>query len=96
MAAVIPGGNGVFRNTVTIGGQVQATWKRTARAKRIDITVLPLPGWRPTKAVRASVERAFVPYGEFRHRHGGGVRLTWAPVHDHQEFARPIPSRNSW
>ncbi|MFI0433201.1 MAG: DNA glycosylase AlkZ-like family protein, partial [Candidatus Nanopelagicales bacterium] len=65
MAAVIPGGNGVFRNTVTIGGQVQATWKRTARAKRIDITVLPLPGWRPTKAVRASVERAFVPYGEF-------------------------------
>lgn len=68
MAAVIPGGNGVFRNTVTIAGQVKATWTRTTRAtraKRIDITVLPLPRWRPTKAVRARVERAFKPYGEF-------------------------------
>ncbi|MFM2438353.1 MAG: hypothetical protein RLZ55_1172, partial [Actinomycetota bacterium] len=65
MAAVIPGGNGVFRNTVTIDGQVRATWTRTARAKRIDITVLPLPGWRETRAARAAVESAFVPYGEF-------------------------------
>ena len=34
---------------------------RTTRAKRIDVTVLLLPGWRTTKAVRTRLERAFCP-----------------------------------
>ena len=29
------------------------------------VPVLPLPGWRTTKAVRTRLERAFKPYGEF-------------------------------
>ena len=65
MAAVIPGGNGMFRSTVVIDGQVRATWKRTMRSKRIDITVEPLAGWRPGKVVKKSVDQQFAAFGDF-------------------------------
>ena len=46
MAAVIPGGNGIFRSTVVLNGQVKATWKRTVKKARVDVQVLLLGGWR--------------------------------------------------
>ncbi|MGV1037434.1 MAG: winged helix DNA-binding domain-containing protein [Candidatus Nanopelagicales bacterium] len=65
MAAVIPGGNGMFRSTVVIDGQVRATWKRTMRSKRIDIAVESLAGWRPTKTMQKTVDQQFAAFGDF-------------------------------
>lgn len=65
MAAVIPGGNGMFRSTVVIDGQVRATWKRTMRSKRIDIAVEPQGGWRPSKAAQEAVGKQFAAFGDF-------------------------------
>ncbi len=65
MDAVIPGGNGMFRNTVVIGGQVVATWTRKMRARRIDIEIHPLPAWRPSTAADQRLAKAFDRYGEF-------------------------------
>ncbi|MFZ1653060.1 MAG: hypothetical protein WAT42_06650, partial [Candidatus Nanopelagicales bacterium] len=52
-------------STVVIDGQVRATWKRTMRSKRIDITVEPLAGWRPGKVVKKSVDQQFAAFGDF-------------------------------
>jgi winged helix DNA-binding protein len=42
LAAVIPGGNGVFQSTLVRGGRVAATWKRTLGRKAVTVTVQPL------------------------------------------------------
>jgi hypothetical protein len=42
LAAVIPGGNGVFQATLVRGGRVAATWKRTLGRKAVTVTVQPL------------------------------------------------------
>lgn len=65
MAAVIPGGNGVFRNTVVVDGQVRATWRRSVKAKRVDVEVLPLGGWRPTQVQRTRLVAVFDRFGAF-------------------------------
>lgn len=65
MAGVIPGGNGIFRNTVVLGGQVVATWTKAVKATRVDITVLPLGGWQPGRAVRARLERKFDGFARY-------------------------------
>lgn len=65
MAAVIPGGNGIFRNTVVVDGQVRATWKRAVKSARVDIEVLPLGGWRVTRALRARLSGAFDGFAQF-------------------------------
>lgn len=66
MGAVIPGGNGMFRNTVVIGGQVVATWTRKTRAHRIDVEVHPLAPWRASSAAEQRLVKAFDRYGEFQ------------------------------
>jgi len=38
---VVPGGNGIFRPIVVIGGQVQGTWKRSLKKNGVEITVEP-------------------------------------------------------
>ncbi|MCB0914702.1 MAG: AlkZ family DNA glycosylase [Actinobacteria bacterium] len=65
MAAVIPGGNGVFRNTIVVGGRVAATWTRKVRAKRIDVEVHTLSDWRPSAAAQRRLAKAFDRFGEF-------------------------------
>jgi hypothetical protein len=42
LAAIIPGGNGVFQSTLVRGGRVMATWKRTIDRKGVTVTVQPL------------------------------------------------------
>jgi len=42
LAAIIPGGNGVFQSTIVRGGRVVATWKRTLGRKAVTVTVQPL------------------------------------------------------
>ena len=38
---IVPGGNGVFRPTVVVGGRVVGTWKRRLRKNAIDLTLDP-------------------------------------------------------
>ncbi|MGF1646096.1 MAG: winged helix DNA-binding domain-containing protein [Kineosporiaceae bacterium] len=42
LAAVVPGGNGVFRWTLVRDGRVVATWQRKRTAAAVRMTVLPL------------------------------------------------------
>jgi hypothetical protein len=42
LAAVIPGGNGVFQSTLVRSGRVMATWKRVIGRKGVTVTVQPL------------------------------------------------------
>lgn len=60
---VVPGGNGIFRPTIVVGGRVAATWTRTVRGARVDIAVEPfvdLDG-----AQRAAAERSLGSYAHF-------------------------------
>lgn len=41
-AVIVPGGNGMFRSTVVINGEVVGTWRRTPRAKGVQLEVEPL------------------------------------------------------
>ncbi len=38
---VVPGGNGVFGNTLVVDGRVVGTWKRREMARRVEITATP-------------------------------------------------------
>src|SRR3712207_8854037 len=42
LAAIIPGGNGVFQATLVRAGRVVATWKRTLGRTSVTVTVQPL------------------------------------------------------
>jgi hypothetical protein len=55
LAAIIPGGNGVFQSTLVRAGRVVATWKRTITAKGVTVTVLPLTSFT-TQDHRAASE----------------------------------------
>jgi hypothetical protein len=60
LAAVVPGGNGVFRSTLVHAGRVVATWTRTLGKKAVTVEVQPL-----ATIDRPAVERALRPYAEF-------------------------------
>ncbi|WP_433361618.1 winged helix DNA-binding domain-containing protein [Actinoplanes sp. CA-142083] len=66
LAAIIPGGNGVFQSTLVRDGRVVATWKRVLGSKGVTVTVLPLASL-PAKAA----EKALAPFADFL-----GVPLT--------------------
>ena len=72
MAAVIPGGNGVFRSTLVRGGRVMATWKRTLTAKAAKVEVIPLHPVPKTQRKRA--EAALQPYADFV---GRNLTVAW-------------------
>lgn len=59
----VVGANGLFNPSVIIGGRVAATWKRTLRKDRVDIS------WMPLRALTASelkgIARAAKGYGRF-------------------------------
>ena len=53
---VVPGGNGVFRPTVVVGGRVVGTWKRRLKKNAIDLTLEPFtpPGDWEERALEAA------------------------------------------
>jgi hypothetical protein len=54
---VAPGGNGVFCPTLVLDGQVVGTWRRTARAKSVDLEASPFAALKPA-AKKTFVEPA--------------------------------------
>jgi len=63
LAAVVPGGNGIFRSTLVRGGRVVGTWTRTLGKKAVTIEIQPLTDLGP--AERARAEEALQPYAAF-------------------------------
>jgi hypothetical protein len=57
---VVPGGNGVFRATLLLGGRVVGTWGRTIRARGVAITATPFAPL-PERTVR-TLESALHAY----------------------------------
>ena len=51
-ARIVPGGNGVFKATIVVGGRVIGTWKRTAKAKE-NVVEPTLWGAKPTQLATA-------------------------------------------
>jgi hypothetical protein len=72
MAAIIPGGNGVFQSTIVRGGRVIASWKRTLTKTKATVTVQPLT--RLAAAERSRVQDALKPY---THYLGRPLNITW-------------------
>jgi hypothetical protein len=61
---IVPGGNGVFRSTIVVDGQVAGTWRREkATAKRVAISLQPFSelSGAGLRLVRARLDR----YAEF-------------------------------
>ena len=70
---VVPGGNGVFQATLVKDGRAVGVWKRSLKAKTVDIAVTPLVTVGDTD--RRAFEREFAAYGAFL---GREPRVTWA------------------
>ena len=64
--AIVPGGNGMFKPTIVVDGEVVGTWKRTVRAGEIVIDAMPFHGL-PAGA-GPGLERAARSYGAFMGR----------------------------
>jgi hypothetical protein len=47
---IVPGGNGMFRPTVVVGGRVVGTWARAARGNRRGVTATPFTEFSPEVA----------------------------------------------
>ena len=63
MEQVVPGSNGMFRSTICIDGRAVATWVRTARKSRIDVTLEPFAPLGSRQVT--SAERALDRYADF-------------------------------
>jgi hypothetical protein len=62
-AAVVPGGNGMFKPTVVADGEVVGTWRRTVAGG--EVVVGPLL-WTPLRgAMRDALVEAVDAYGAF-------------------------------
>jgi len=62
-AVIVPGGNGMFLSTVVVNGEVVASWRRTSRAKKVELAVRPLHDI-PTSA-HSGIAAAVKRYGAF-------------------------------
>lgn len=63
---VVPGSNGMFLPTIVVNGEIAGTWRRTLRAKGVEIVLAP---WSPLSArTRRGVEAAAVRYADFLDR----------------------------
>lgn len=60
---IVPGGNGMFKATIVVDGQVVGTWKRTLRAS--EVVIEPKPFARLPRSLHADLERAAGAYGAF-------------------------------
>jgi hypothetical protein len=63
LAAVIPGGNGVFQSTLVRGGRVVATWKRTIGRTGVTVAVQPLVTF--SSRDRHNAEAALQPFADY-------------------------------
>jgi hypothetical protein len=61
--AVVPGGNGVFRSTLVLDGQVAGTWRRTVKTKECVVHLEPFEPL--SRANTRKVTRAFERYAHF-------------------------------
>jgi hypothetical protein len=73
LAAVIPGGNGVFRWTIVRDGRTIATWQRTPTTKKIKVTITALGTL--TARDRKAAEAALTPYESYA---GLPLDVTWS------------------
>jgi hypothetical protein len=62
-AVIVPGGNGMFLSTVVVNGEVVGSWRRTQRAKKVQLDIEPLHDI-PTSAARG-IAAAAARYGAF-------------------------------
>ena len=65
-AAIVPGGNGVFKPTIVAEGEVVGTWRRSLRAGEIVVEAAPFA--RLPSHVREGLEQAVEAYGVFAGR----------------------------
>ena len=72
---IAPGGNGVFRATLVEHGVVIATWRRTLRARRVDITVEPFADL--TSATQRAATSALERYATYLDR---PLTVTFSPA----------------
>jgi len=70
--AVVPGGNGVFKSTMVRNGQVVGTWKRTLKARTVDVATTMFMA--TTASDKKAFEREFAAYGAFV---GRAARVVW-------------------
>lgn len=56
LAAVIPGGNGVFRSTLVQAGRVRATWTRTLTRKGVTVVIQPFTPFSRSDFFSAAIE----------------------------------------
>jgi hypothetical protein len=54
--AIVPGGNGMFKPTIVVDGEVVGTWRRTIRARETVLEAIPFA--RLPDAVHEDLERA--------------------------------------
>jgi hypothetical protein len=73
--AIVPGGNGMFKPTIVVDGEVVGTWKRTLRSREIVIEAAPFA--RLPSTVREGLAKAVQAYGWFT---GRPARLARAAV----------------
>jgi hypothetical protein len=62
-AVIVPGGNGMFLSTIVRNGEVVGSWRRTQRAKKLQLTLEPLHGIPPS--ARSGIAAAAKRYGAF-------------------------------
>ncbi|MEI2718328.1 MAG: winged helix DNA-binding domain-containing protein [Candidatus Nanopelagicales bacterium] len=63
---LVPGGNGVFRATIVVDGQVRGTWRRT---RRRSAEVIEVESFAPLSVpARKALNAAFAGYGRFLDR----------------------------
>ena len=73
--AIVPGGNGMFKPTIVVDGEVVGTWRRTLRAGEIIIEAAPFA--RLPSTVHEGLAKAVEAYGAFT---GRPARLARAGV----------------
>jgi hypothetical protein len=73
---VVPGGNGVFSNTLVVDGRVVGTWRRRELARTVDIVASAFA--RVTAPDRRRLERALDEFAGFV---GKPSRISWADDH---------------
>jgi hypothetical protein len=75
--AIAPGGNGMFKPTIVVDGEVVGTWKRTARAREVVIDVAPFAN--VPDIARYDLQKAVQAYGAFVGRPARLADLTEIP-----------------
>jgi hypothetical protein len=87
---IVPGGNGVFRATLVQHGVVIATWRRTLRAGRVDITVEPFTDL--TSATQRAATSALERYATYLDRE---LTVTFSPTSPNGPLWRgkPVPNQ---